>query len=132
MLTRGAALCYGHRAWLLFNDLDPLLLPAAESLKLKAQALQFFQLPRAALAPSEGEPRESAARLQTIAGYMGKTARKRDVARGYLLAWRLVYDGSDAEIAPKAFDFRNDAGRRLGAKSTLRLLQECRSHPLVS
>lgn len=126
MITHGVVLLSpGKRVWLIHSNLYPLLLSPEDAARVEAASLAMRSAWRPRLAPLPDEATTPAGRLEAIrALLLGRD--KNDAAPAYELAWRLVWDFEHQQTAIEACDLRHHAGKRLGPKRALAVLQKCR------
>jgi hypothetical protein len=126
IITLGVVLLsHGKRAWLIHSNFYPLLLPPEDAARVEAASLAMRTAWRPRLAPLPDEATTPAGRLDAIRTLLlGKD--KKDAARAYELAWRLVWDFEDQQTATDACELRHQAGARLGPKRSFDVLQSCR------
>jgi hypothetical protein len=127
--TVGAAIIAGRDAVLLREDLEPVVLPAAQRERVLASAAQVQQraFVRAALPLRPGDQPTLAARIAAIEVTL--RAGPPDAAFPALFqdAWRLVWDSTDTEVSRRAMLAREEIARRLGPVRTYDALERSRA-----
>jgi len=128
LMTSGVALVSGRTAVLLDLGLLPLELdgPPRADVLARIAAVQHRSRIRPLLAPQPGDPPSLQGRIDRIERGLSDRPDAAGLGRLYDEAWRLIWDGNDADIARRAIAAREEIARRLGPAATLEALLACR------